>query len=113
MIIKIQKLVVAITILFFSMLLHAQNKETILFSGFDWHQKVASKPTGPGGNIFGVHHKNVTIDRDGCLNLRVVNQNACAEVFSELFFKEGTFETVIETNINKFAPELVFRNNFV
>ncbi|MCW3804175.1 glycoside hydrolase family 16 protein [Plebeiibacterium marinum] len=86
----------------------SQNKEEIYFSGFEWINKISPDPTGPGNNIFGTHPKNVTLDNNGNVTLRIRRNSSCAEIFSKPIFKEGRYETTIVTNTKTFHPYMVF-----
>ncbi len=86
---------------------NAQSTDTIHFCGFKWMQKVSETSTGPGNNIFGIHPKNVSIDKNGYLNLKIHRSLSCAEIYSIPFFKEGTIEVTILTNNKRYTPEMV------
>ena len=83
---------------------------TFLFKKFKWHNKISQEHTGPGNNIFGIHKRNVNIDKKGNINLtikRIKDGYSCAEFYSDALFSEGKFETIIKTNIKHFSPQMV------
>jgi hypothetical protein len=62
------------------------------FSGYEWEIKQSGGRVGPGPNRFSA--KNVAVEPDGALRLRIAPDNgewACAEVISRKSFGYGTY----------------------
>jgi len=86
------------------------NQQTILFKGKQWIIKTCDTPMGPGPNLFGLHQKNVYINKRGDLILAiqpVKKQWSCAEIISSETIKEGVYEVIINSNIADLKPNIV------
>lgn len=90
--------------LFFSLIIHFTNAKSqnsssesgiVTFSNFLWNKKIQTSKVGPGPNYFGLHKKNVFVDRKGNLHLSIKKKKklwSCAEVSTDSILKEGTYE---------------------
>lgn len=76
---------------------------TIDFSGITWNVKSdAGSKLGPGPNFFSNSSKNVFVDSQGYLHLKITNENGkwnCAEVISQNFYGFGTYVFKIVSNV--------------
>ncbi|WP_282035897.1 hypothetical protein [Saccharicrinis aurantiacus] len=82
----------------------------IRFSNFLWVEKVTSIKVGPGPNYFGLHKKNVFVDRLGNLHLSLKKKQthwSCAEVITDSILKEGVYEVSFYSN-NTIPNNVVF-----
>jgi len=77
----------------------------LLFSEKQWDIKKSNEKEGPGNNYFGLHHRNVTIDKKGHLHLRSFYRKShwyCAEVINKEYTGYGIYEFYIENRLNNF-----------
>jgi Glycosyl hydrolases family 16 len=93
----------------------AQNSDTtqrtLMFNNKQWIIKTCDSPMGPGSNLFGLHKKNVYINKNGDLILSIQaieKQWSCAEIISAEAVKEGIYEITINSNIANLEPNIVF-----
>ncbi|MFT3738653.1 MAG: glycoside hydrolase family 16 protein [Breznakibacter sp.] len=80
------------------------------FAGFTWGIKAHAEAMGPGSNLFGLHKKNVYVDRHGRLNLSIRKTKhgwSCAELASHTMVHNGKYEFTIETDISRLKPNMV------
>ncbi len=84
----------------------ADDKKTIMFSGYEWNVKQSKiEPMGPGPNAW--ESKNVWLDSKGSLHLKISHDAAagkwkCAEVATVKRFGFGTYEFMVAGSIDKF-----------
>ena len=67
---------------------------TIRFAGHDWRVKASGNRVGPGPNYFSDDGRNVEVNSQGRLHLRIVQENGrwtCAEIISVESFGHGTY----------------------
>lgn len=75
----------------------------VRFSGYDWWVKRSSGKAGPGPNYFSDSARNVWVDDDGRLHLRITltsNQWHCAEIVSARSFGRGSYRFQIDSDVN-------------
>lgn len=83
---------------------------TLRFSGYTWWVKESVEPVGPGPNLFGSDQRNVAVDRQGRLHLRVTYTNGkwvCAEVVNRISLGYGTYRFYLQTDVTGFDPNVV------
>lgn len=84
-----------------------EKSDSLLFSGYWWTEKRKSKESGPGPNYYGLHRRNVYVDKKGSLHLKIRKKNSiwsCAEILTNNKVYEGTYEVCvkgIKSNISK------------
>ncbi len=79
-----------------------QDPGDISFSGYEWYIKSSNQVVGPGPNFFGGSDKNVWLDSDGKLHLKITregNQWNCAEVISTAEMGYGTYIWTVEGDL--------------
>jgi hypothetical protein len=83
---------------------------TLRFSGINWAIKTYDEAMGPGHNLFGLHPRNVFIDKKGRLhlNIRKTKQGwSCAELVAQRPMAEGVWEIEIESDLSAFKHQAV------
>ena len=84
----------------------------IFFSGYHWLVKdSAGERIGPGPNHFSDSDRNVWVDREGQLHLRISRNERswnCAEVYSRESFGYGRFVVYLSGRIDRLEPNTVF-----
>lgn len=84
---------------------------TLRFAGHDWRVKESSENrVGPGPNYFSADGKNVSVDAQGRLHLRITQRDEhwyCAEVVSAGSFGYGTYRFRIESTVDRLDPSVV------
>ncbi len=89
---------------------HPANAPRIRFAGYDWVAKTCPAPIGPGPNLFSGSRRNVRLDSDGKLHLRITRQGRvwkCAEIVSLQSFGYGTYRFDVETPADALDPNVV------
>jgi len=79
-------------------------KNSLVFSGYEWNIKSSTRRMGPGNNYFSSSTENVWLDNSGHLNLKISKQNEkwnCAEVISKQHFGYGYYEYFISARLDK------------
>jgi len=86
--------------------------DSIRFSGYDWKIKVfETAKWGPGPNYFSGHERDVTIDENGYLHLKIVQRNSkwmSTEVFNTQYMGYGTYTFTTEGNLDQLPANVVF-----
>jgi hypothetical protein len=91
-----------------------KSERVISFSGYDWLVKSSrnsiSGTTGPGNNYFSDSKKNVWVDKNGWLHLKISRRNGkwyCAEVVlkKSLGYKKYIFQ--VSGRVDQFHPNVV------
>jgi hypothetical protein len=70
----------------------------------------SSTRSGPGPNYFSDSSRNVWVDRQGRLHLRLTHVNGhwyCAEVISERLFGRGRYSFRVDSPLNDLDPQVV------
>lgn len=83
---------------------------TIQWSGYTWWVKSSVEPVGPGPNWFSDSPRNVWVDRQGRLHLRITYQNGrwyCAEVVCTSSLGYGTYRFYVESPVANMDPHVV------
>ncbi len=97
--------------IFFNFFIYSQKPMHYLYlSGIKWNKRISEHKSGPGNNTFGLHHRNVYLDKDGNINLIIKKTGStysCAEIYSDSFFGKGKYEITIATNTKRFSPQMV------
>lgn len=84
-------------------------KRFITFSGLKWEVKTSPRPVGPGPNVFSDSTKNVWVDKQGRLHLKITQQQGrytCAEVVCQKSFGYGHYRFEVAT-VKNLAPSVV------
>lgn len=82
----------------------------LTFSGLRWRVKEYAEAVGPGPNFFSGGKKNVWVDDQGRLHLRVSNEGGqwrCAEVVSEKSLGYGTYKFTLDALPGDLDPSAV------
>jgi hypothetical protein len=83
---------------------------SVAFAGFSWTVKTSTEPVGPGPNVFSDDPRNVSVDSQGRLHLKIANRNGlwtCAEVINQTQLGYGTYTWTIVGDVTRLAPEAV------
>jgi len=83
---------------------------TILFSGEYWSVKSSQGRVGPGPNYFSDSGKNVWLDKQKRLHLKITHQHdrwQCAEIVSMRSFGYGAYRFFLETPSESIDPNVV------
>ncbi len=100
-----------ITCILFNVYIYSQESmDTFNLSGIKWKKRISEHNSGPGNNTFGLHERNVYLDKDGNINLKIKKTGrtySCAEIYSDSFFGKGRYEITIATNTKQFSPQMV------
>lgn len=86
-------------------------KKTLDFSHREWIIKHAKNQIGPGSNYFSHKKRNVWIDGDGALHLKVADGDdiwKSVEVVSRDTFGYGTYIFTLEGDLNDLDPNVTF-----
>lgn len=82
----------------------------IFFSGYGWNKKASSFPVGPGPNFFSGSDKNVWLDANGYLHLKITKENGqwrAAELISTANMGYGTYIFTVASNLTTFDKKVV------
>ena len=82
----------------------------ISFSGYTWEVKTSKSPVGPGPNYFSDSSKDVWVDEQGQLHLKVTKRNGrwyCSEVISEKTFAYGKYIFYLASRIGQLNENVV------
>jgi hypothetical protein len=83
---------------------------TISFSGYDWRVKSSQGQVGPGPNFFSDDRKNVWVDKQARLHLKITHRHGkwqCAEVVAQKSLGYGTYRFFLETSSESVDPNVV------
>lgn len=83
---------------------------TIRWSGYTWWVKSSQEPVGPGPNWFSDSSRNVWVDRQGRLHLRITYRNGrwnCAEVVCTQSLGYGTYRFYVTSPVADMDPHVV------
>jgi hypothetical protein len=84
--------------------------KTLTFSGYKWYIKSSKEPVGPGPNYFSDRRKNVWVDNEGKLHLKLTKKNdkwLCPEVICEQSLGFGKYIFNIDVPIDKLDSNVV------
>jgi hypothetical protein len=88
---------------------YAPPERVISFSGYKWTVRQNTRKQGPGPNFFG--DSSVSVDQKGYLHLWIRQDTAgrwnCAEITSVNSFEYGTYQFVVQGEIDRFDKNLV------
>lgn len=101
--------VMALVILSLPVCVEAETR-TISWSGYTWWVKSSQEPVGPGPNWFSDSPRNVWVDRQGRLHLRITYQNGrwhCAEVVCTRSLGYGTYRFYVVSPVANMDPHVV------
>ncbi|MFN0201209.1 MAG: hypothetical protein ACKVTZ_06800 [Bacteroidia bacterium] len=82
----------------------------IFFSGYGWRIKASGFPVGPGPNFFSGSDKNVWIDANGYLHLKITKEGTqwrSAEVISTANMGYGTYVFTLANDVSKLNEKAV------
>ncbi len=85
-------------------------RRTIRFAREEWAVKSSPHRWGPGPNYFSDSEKNVSVDPQGRLHLRITHRDGkwqCAEVVSERTFGYGTYRFVLDCPVDDLDRNVV------
>lgn len=83
---------------------------TIRWSGYNWWVKRSEEPVGPGPNWFSDSPRNVWVDRQGRLHLRITYRDGrwqCAEVVCDRSLGYGTYRFYVASPVANMDPHVV------
>jgi hypothetical protein len=84
---------------------------TLQFSGYDWAVKTSrGRRVGPGNNSFSDSEKDVWVDDQGRLHLRISHEDGrwhCAEVISKRTFGYGTYRFYLDGVVDNLDANVV------
>ena len=83
--------------------------KTIKFSGYDWEIRPSEKSGGPGPNDW--EENNASVDRDGCLHLKLTQRGGrwyFAEVYTRKALGFGLYQFQIAGRVDRLDPNVVF-----
>lgn len=84
--------------------------DSITFSGYIWDVKAALTPAAPGPNYFSSSKRNVFVDNEGRLHVKIVKRKDrwyCSEVISRKSFGYGTYIFYVDTDFTVLDPQIV------
>ena len=79
------------------------SSRTISFSGYTWQVKVSSGRVGPGPNVFSDSQKNVWVDTQGRLHLKITHDRGrwpCAEIVNAQSLGYGTYTFALDSPVD-------------
>ena len=82
----------------------------IFFSGYGWRKKASSFPVGPGPNFFSSSDKNIWLDANGYLHLKITKEGTqwkSAEVISTANFGYGTYVFTLASDVSNLNEKAV------
>ena len=82
----------------------------ITFAGYRWQVKSHPTALGPGPNLFSDNSRNVWVDAEGRLHLRVTRTASrwhCAEVINTTSLGYGTYRWVLDSPVDNLDPNVV------
>lgn len=82
----------------------------IFFSGYGWNKKASAFPVGPGPNFFSASDKNVWLDDQGYLHLKITKEGTqwrAAELISTANMGYGTYIFTVASNLTTFNEKVV------
>jgi uncharacterized repeat protein (TIGR01451 family) len=85
-------------------------KRTIEFSGYEWMVKSSNTPVGPGPNYFSGSSKNVWVDEQGQLHLKIVERDGkwyCAEVYTTESLGYGKYVFYVASRVDQLDKNVV------
>jgi hypothetical protein len=83
---------------------------TIEFSGYTWRVKSSAEPIGPGPNLFSDSSKNVGVDGQGRLHLKLTRSQGhwhSAEVINTASLGHGRYSFELGSRVGHFDPNVV------
>jgi hypothetical protein len=83
----------------------------IHFSGYDWVVKGDEGRVGPGPNYFSSEKRNVWVDDQGRLHLKIISENGkwkCAEVLCKKPLGHGAYTFKVEGRLDQLDRNIVF-----
>jgi hypothetical protein len=86
------------------------NWPSVEFGNTQWYIKTHHDAMGPGDNLFGLHPRNIYIDKYGmlCLNIKKTKEGwSCAEIVSEACTQEGLWEIELTSDIATLKSQAV------
>lgn len=101
--------VVALMLLSTPLYVRAETR-TIRWSGYTWWVKSSEELVGPGPNWFSDSTRNVWVDRQGRLHLRITHENGrwhCAEVVCSRSLGYGTYRFTVVSPVANLDPHVV------
>lgn len=85
--------------------------DSIRFSGYDWTVKTyENQQWGPGPNYFSGDERDITIDKNGFLHLKIVNRDGkwmSTEVICDEAMGYGKYSWTVEGTMDSYAPNTV------
>jgi len=82
----------------------------IEFAGLDWRVKQSVQPVGPGGNFFSADSRDVWVDDQGSLHLKLNHRDDrwhCSELISDWPVGYGTYEFHLAGGAEQLDPNVV------
>jgi hypothetical protein len=83
---------------------------TVSFSGATWTVKASTRKAGPGPNYFSDSDRNVSVDAQGRLHLRITHNKdrwECAEVIHTASLGYGSYRFYLDSLVDKLDPNVV------
>jgi len=86
--------------------------DSIRFSGYDWEVKaIESSKAAPGPNYFSGNERDITIDENGFLHLKIIQRGSkwmCSEIYNTEYMGYGTYTFTTEGNLDQLPANVVF-----
>jgi hypothetical protein len=82
----------------------------VSFAGATWTVKTSTRKAGPGPNYFSDSDRNVSVDAQGRLHLRITRNKdrwECAEVIHTASLGYGTYRFYLDSPMDKLDPNVV------
>ena len=82
----------------------------IFFSGYGWNKKASTFPVGPGPNFFSEADKNIWLDANGFLHLKITKENGqwkSAELVSTANLGYGTYIFTLASDVSQLNEKAV------
>lgn len=87
-----------------------RKEQTIAFCEHEWIVKYAADRRGPGPNYFSDSEKNVWVDDQDRLHLRITHRDGkwqCAEIISKRTFGYGTYTFDLDCSVEGLDPNII------
>lgn len=106
-----RSMLLALSVLFVAGVAEAQEARVISFAGINWLVKSSAGTAGPGPNYFSDDPKNVWVDDQDRVHLKITHQDDkwyCAELITQEPTGYGTYVYELTTKVDKLDQNIVF-----